>query len=106
MSEGLARWFAYIAVCGDGSFYVGHTQDLVERLGLHNSGEGAQWTALRRPVTLAYWEPFACEREAVRREAQWKRWSRAKKQALIGGDLERLVDLSRRHLPVEPETAN
>lgn len=41
--------FIYILRCADGSFYVGHTDDLASREDVHNAGNGAGYTASRRP---------------------------------------------------------
>ena len=97
------RCFVYILRCADGSFYVGWTADLDERVRLHNAGLGASWTLKRRPVTLAYAEHVATPQDAVRRELQLKGWSHAKKEALIRGDLPKLKLLARRRKrsPVE-----
>lgn len=90
------KWHAYILLCSDGSFYVGHCSDLEERVRRHNAGDGATFTAQRLPVRMAYFEAFATEQESIDRELQWKRWSRAKKQALIEGDMETLHKLAKR----------
>jgi len=47
-------------------------------------------------VTLAYSEPAESEIQAIRSERQIKGWTRAKKEALIAGDLELLKRLSRK----------
>ena len=92
----LRRWhrrlvsFVYILRCADGSYYVGHTSDLSRRIARHNEGKAAVHTAARRPVTLAYSEEFETERQAIARERQLKGWTRAKKEALIAGDLDLL----------------
>lgn len=88
-------YFVYILSCNDGSFYIGWTQDVEERVKVHQSGRGAAFTAARLPVTLVYHESCARLEDAVRRERQPKGWSRAKKEALIAGNLQRLHDLSR-----------
>ena len=85
----------YILRCVDGSFYVGHSMDVNERVLDHNSGRGAAWTRCRTPVVLAYQEPFPTEAEAVARERQLKRWTHAKKLALVEGNLARLKELSK-----------
>jgi len=54
------------------------------------------FTARRRPVDLVYSEPHASGLDARRREAQLKRWTRAKKNALITGDGRRLHRLAKR----------
>ena len=89
-----AEWYVYIVACADDSYYVGHTQDVDERLTVHNKGEGASWAAARCPVSLVYQELHASQPDAMRRERQIKKWSRAKKAALIAGDRVRLSQLS------------
>jgi putative endonuclease len=70
--------------CADGSVYAGWTNDLEARLAAHNDGSGSKYTRSRRPVALAYCEPFPSKAEAMRREAQLKRLTRSQKLALIG----------------------
>jgi len=87
-------WTVYILKCADNSYYVGHTENLENRLKLHISGKGAKHTAARCPIVLKYHEPASSKQEAMKREQQIKRWSRLKKEALIQGDMERLRKLS------------
>ncbi len=93
------RWFTYILHCADGAFYVGHCHDIDERERRHNAGDGARFTAKRRPVRVAYFEELATEQESIDRELQWKRWSRAKKEALIAGNKALLHALAKRRKP-------
>jgi len=88
-------FFVYILGCSDGSFYVGHSENVEERVTVHNAGRGASWTACRTPVVLAFKERFATEEDAVRRERQIKKWTHSKKQALVEGNLARLKALSK-----------
>lgn len=79
--------------CADGSFYVGSTRSLEQRLDQHASGQGARYTSHRLPVELVFAEEFANIEEAYRREKQLQGWGRAKRQALIDdlyNDLPRL----------------
>lgn len=82
--------FVYILRCADGSYYVGRTHDLCSRLAEHQSGVGANFTAMRLPVEMLYAEEHSTVRSATEREVQLKRWSRAKKDALICRDEKRL----------------
>ena len=75
--------FVYIVRCADGTLYTGYARDPEERLKVHNSGRGAHYTACRLPVSLVYSESFESKSEALRRELDLKRWTRAKKEALI-----------------------
>ena len=88
--------FVYVLLCSDGTYYVGCTTDLRERERIHNEGHGAEYTASRRPVRMVYSEPHDSWPAARKRETQLKRWSRAKKKALIEGDPSRLHRLARR----------
>jgi predicted GIY-YIG superfamily endonuclease len=90
-------WFMYILKCSDRSYYTGHTQDLRLRVKTHNEGRGPLYTVMRRPVELAYWEEAPSRAEAVKRERQVKKWSRAKKEALISWDLAALKLSSQCH---------
>jgi predicted GIY-YIG superfamily endonuclease len=88
------EWFVYILQCNDGTYYVGHTEDLNARIAAHNKGTGAIYTAIRAPVVLKYHESHTTKESAIKREAQLKNWSRAKKEALISGDIINLKKLS------------
>lgn len=82
--------YMYILKCVDGSYYTGSTRNLPRRLWQHQNGMGARHTAKRLPVTLVYAEAFARVADAFKREKQVQRWSRAKKEALIQKDWDRL----------------
>jgi putative endonuclease len=90
-----APFYVYILQCSDGSYYVGYARDPEERLQRHNKGRGSAWTRRRLPVRLAYSEPAPDEPAAMAREAQLKRWSAAKKAALINSDPANLKQFSR-----------
>ena len=85
----------YILECGDGTFYVGSTRNLEYRLAEHQSGVNCRYTSKRQPVRLVYCEEFDRIDDAFAREKQVQGWSRAKRIALITGDIEVLKELSR-----------
>ncbi len=89
-------YHVYILRCADGSFYVGYTRDLTERVRAHTSGRGAAYTFNRLPIELVYSEAHPNRATALRRERQLKGWTRQKKESLIRGDVDRLRALSRR----------
>ncbi|MDR2089851.1 MAG: GIY-YIG nuclease family protein [Clostridiales Family XIII bacterium] len=78
-----ATHFVYIAECADGSLYTGYTNDVAKRIAAHNAGKGAKYTKSRRPVRPVYAEAYASKEEALRREAQIKRFCRERKLRLI-----------------------
>jgi putative endonuclease len=88
-------YFVYIVKCSDGSYYTGVTSNLERRLNEHNSGFIKGYTSERLPVDLVYSNRFGNVDDAIRAEKQIKGWSRAKKEALIKGDFEALVNLSK-----------
>lgn len=85
----------YILRCADGSFYAGHTDNLDARLGAHRSGLIPGYTATRLPVELVWNDWFPTRLEALERERQIKGWSRAKKEALMAHDWDRVVTLAK-----------
>jgi predicted GIY-YIG superfamily endonuclease len=89
-------FFVYILKCADDSLYVGHTCNVEARVKVHNDGRGALWTSCRRPMTLIYTESLPSEVEAIARERQLKRWTHAKKLALVNGDRTKLKLLAKR----------
>ena len=92
--------YLYILLCADESYYTGATRaDLEYRVAQHNAGTYGGYTATRRPVTLVFAQWFDRITDAIEAERQVKGWSRAKKEALIRGEFERLPELSKRHQP-------
>ena len=79
-------YFVYVLHCADRSLYIGHTADIDARLAKHNGGEGSGFTRRRLPVVVVYSERHPSRRAAIARERQLKRWTRAKKEALIARD--------------------
>ena len=96
---GAGPFVVYILHCSDGSYYAGSTNDLPRRIQMHHCGHGSVWTARRRPVERVYREDHDTLADALARERQIKRWTRAKKRALIHGDASALHRLSKRRPP-------
>ncbi len=72
--------------CADGTYYTGSTNDLANRLKLHNNGQGAKYVRGRGPVTVVYVKEYASYASAMRAECRLKKQSRKQKLALIGAD--------------------
>jgi len=90
----MPAWF-YILRLRSGSLYIGSTNDLDQRCKDHFSGKACRTTMLDPPAKLVYSERFDAYTEARLREAQVKRWSRAKKEALVSSDLAGLQKLAK-----------
>jgi predicted GIY-YIG superfamily endonuclease len=87
-------FWVYILQSADGTYYVGQTHDLRERLRKHRLGLGSKHTHDHVAPRLVYAESLNDLTAAVKRERQLKRWSRPKKEALVTGDFDRLRKLS------------
>lgn len=80
---------------GDNRLYIGHTESLERReLEQRFHAHGAKFLKGQGDgFSVVYFEQFQTRAEAMRRERQLKGWTRAKKEALIEKDLERLKKL-------------
>lgn len=76
-------YFFYLARCSDDSLYAGICKDLEEREKKHNDGSGAKYTRSRLPIRFVYSETFATKSDAMKREAEVKKWKKEQKEGLI-----------------------
>jgi putative endonuclease len=88
-------WYVYIIYRSDNSLYTGVTTDVSRRVKAHNEKSGGSYTRIRTPVKLVYQEAQPDRSSALKREAQIKKWSRAKKLACIKGDIQELAKLGK-----------
>ena len=87
--------FVYILACSDGAIYVGSAGDVPKRLAEHGGTKGAKFTRDHPDCRLIYVEGPLSIALALERERQLKRWTRAKKLALILNKTLLLKKLSR-----------
>ena len=97
----MAFW-VYMLQCADDSYYVGHTNDLEQRILQHQTGDLQGYTATRRPLRVVFTQEFPSREEALAAELQIKGWSRKKKHALVRGDWSEMSRLARRRHPFRP----
>jgi len=76
-------WATYLLICQDGSYYIGATENLPERIQNHAEGKGGAHTKENPPVIFAWYEPHPHAESARQRERQLKGWSRTKKNSLV-----------------------
>ena len=81
------NWCCYLLRCADDTLYTGITNDLEKRIATHNNGTASKYTRSRLPVSLMYFEPHRDRSSASKREIEIKKWSRARKLALIAASL-------------------
>jgi tRNA/rRNA methyltransferase len=85
-------FWTYILRLSNGIYYTGHTDDLDRRIAEHRSGAIKGYTHDKRPLEFMWAEEFPTRAEALEAEIRIKKWSRAKKEALIAGNWERLSE--------------
>ncbi|OMP32453.1 GIY-YIG nuclease family protein [Mangrovimonas sp. DI 80] len=89
--------YVYILKCSDNSYYTGVTSNLDKRLFEHQTGiHPESYTFKRRPVSLVFYAAFTDINLAIASEKQIKKWSRAKKEALIFNRFEALPNLAKK----------
>lgn len=82
-------YYFYILRCLDNSLYCGMTTNLQNRLMEHNSSgsKGAKYLRGKKPVKIVYFEEYPDIKAAMSREAEIKKWPKAKKEALVVGNI-------------------
>jgi len=89
--------YVYILKCADATYYTGVTANLDKRIIEHYNGiHPGSYTAKRRPLRLVFYAEFTDIQLAIMREKQIKKWSKAKKEALIEGSFEELPNLAKK----------
>lgn len=76
-------YHVYILECVNKTLYTGITTDLKRRFAEHKAGKGARYTASKGVKMIRYSEAHPDRSSALKREAEIKKWPRAKKLALI-----------------------
>lgn len=88
-------FIVYILRTSSNTLYIGQTNNLEKRLNEHRnrSSKSAKYIKYFDSFELVYSETFSTRLESMRREFQIKKWTRAKKEALISGNLQLLKKL-------------
>ncbi|GAB4131516.1 MAG: GIY-YIG nuclease family protein [Bacteroidia bacterium] len=87
----------YILECADGTYYTGVTNNPERRLQEHNAGINPDaYTYSRRPVKMVWCEVFTSPSLAIQTEKKIKRWSHAKKKAIVENRWDDLKALSKK----------
>ena len=90
-------YFVHILKCSDGTYYTGFTSDLEKRYLEHRTGKHKEsYTFSRRPISWEFYAEFTEPSIAINTEKQIKKWSKAKKEALINNEFEKLPNLSKK----------
>ncbi len=76
-------YFLYILKCSDNSFYTGITNNIKNRIKVHENGKGSKYVRSRLPVELIYSEKYKTKSLALRREIEVKSLSKSEKLKLL-----------------------
>lgn len=83
------QYFVYILRTSYDTLYIGQTNNLGKRIKEHQdkSSKSARYIKYFDSFQLVYSEEYSSRIEAMQREYQLKKWTKAKKEALIKNDL-------------------
>ena len=89
--------YVYILKCSDKTYYTGITSNIEKRMFEHNQGKHRDsYTYSRRPISLVFFAEFTDINLAIQTEKQIKKWSKAKKEALINNEFDKLTNLAKK----------
>ena len=93
----MKTYYVYILKCYDKTYYTGITSNLSSRLDDHQSGKYQNsYTYNRRPLKLEFYCEYTNVEIAIEKEKQIKKWSKAKKEALINDEFQKLPNLAKK----------
>lgn len=80
------KYFVYLLLTENGSYYCGYTDDVEKRFQKHLSGKGAKYTRANKPVKIVWSKDFSTKNEAMSIEKKIKNLSHKSKLELINSD--------------------
>ena len=80
-------WSLYMLRDGSGRLYTGISTDVARRLAEHKAGKGARALRGRGPLQLVWQQRIGEHGAALRLEYRLKQWPKARKEALIRGEV-------------------
>ncbi len=80
-------YFVYLLECQDKSIYTGITTDDLRRFEEPRANLGGHYTRSHKASRMLYTEEYETRSEALKREAEVKKWPREKKLRLSAGAL-------------------
>jgi predicted GIY-YIG superfamily endonuclease len=83
-------FYVYILKCNDNSYYIGHTDNIEQRISEHSFNQFKCYTSSRLPVKVVFIQNFATRDEAFNAERKIKGWSRKKKEAFMQDNWQKL----------------
>ena len=82
-------WHVYLIRTKMGHLYTGITKDVQRRYKEHQKegGKGAKYLKGKKPLKLVFHKNIGSHSQALKTEAQIKRWPKKKKEALVNNEI-------------------
>ena len=80
------KYYVYLLLIENGSYYCGFTDDVEKRFQKHISGKGAKFPRAHKPVKIAWQKEFSTKSEALKEEYRIKQLSHIEKEQLIANN--------------------
>ena len=83
------KYVVYILRTSFNTLYIGQTNNLEKRIKEHQdkASKSSKYIKYFHSFKLVYSEEYSTRVEAMKREFQIKKWTKAKKEALVSGNL-------------------
>lgn len=81
-----SKYYVYLALCANGSLYVGSTKNVEQRIAMHNAGQGGRYTRTNRPLKLLKFLTFNTKTAALKAEFKIKRLLPSQKLVVFFSD--------------------
>ena len=78
------KYYTYVLLTENNTFYCGYTDDVEKRYEKHISGKGAKYTRANKPVKIIYTAEFETKSEAMKEECRIKDLTRQEKLEFFG----------------------
>lgn len=80
------KYYAYLLLIENGSYYCGYTDDVEKRFQKHLSGKGAKYTRANKPLKIAWQMEFDTKSEALKAEYKIKNMTHEQKMKLVNNE--------------------
>ena len=84
-----SKWHLYLIRTKKGHLYTGVTQDVQRRFKEHQEGgaKGAKYLRGKAPLKLVFHKKIGNRSQALKTEAEIKKWPKEKKESLVKKDI-------------------
>ena len=77
------KYYTYILLTENNTYYCGYTDDVEKRFQQHCEGKGAKYTRANKPIKIVYTKEFDNKSDALKEEFRIKHLTKEEKIKLI-----------------------